>query len=155
MNRRHCQRPWLQALLMLAVSMQLCAPLLHAQAMAAAPAQLVSTAFCGSQQLGQRLQLRNQLPAEVRALIASSVPEAASASAPACDDCVCASPAALPPMAACWVAPGLTDQPFADRRRPQAALPGRPLLPPSTGPPALAIARMTGDGPTAVVLPDL
>lgn len=140
---------------MLAAWMQLCAPLLHAQAMAALPAQPLNTAFCGDPLPGQRLQLRNQLPAEVRALIARSLPQTASASAPACDDCVCASPAALPVIAAGFVAPPPTGPPFADRRPPPAALPGSARLPPSTGPPVRAIALVTGDGLTAVVPPDL
>ena len=145
----------MQALLMLAVWMQLCAPLLHAQAMASETTRFVDTAFCGDKLRGQRLQLRNPLPAEVRVLMARSQSEAASTAAPACDDCVCASPAALAAIAADLVANASGRQPFVACHPLQAVLPGSPLLPPPTGPPAVAIARVTADGPTAVVFPDL
>ena len=145
----------MHALLMLAALMQLCAPLLHAQAMADGPARFVDAAFCGDNLRGQRLQLRNQLPAEVRAAMARNQPDTATAAAPACDDCVCASPVALPATIGGWAPTIPNRQPTPERGLPWVALSGSALPPPSTGPPDIAIARLIGDGHHAVVSPDL
>ena len=147
MSRRRPVARWQRALLALALLMQLCAPLLHAQAPFPSSGR-AAAAFCGGDAAPASIrQLQAALPPELRAAFARQPGDASAVArhaAAACVHCVCAS-AALLPMP---VAGGLPAQrPRADvpaLTQPSPALPPATRLPPATGPPG-AIATLLHD----------
>lgn len=149
MSRQRPVARWQRALLALALLMQLCAPLLHAQAPFPSPGR-AAAAFCGGNAAPASIwQLQAALPPELRAAFARQPGDASAISrraAAACDHCVCASPALLPMP----VAGGLPVQrPRADVPTPvphPSALPPATRLPPATGPPAVIAALLRDAG---------
>lgn len=151
MSRRRPVAYWQHALLALALLMQLCAPLLHAQAPFPSPGR-AAAAFCGGNAAPASIRqlqaaLQAALPPELRAAFARQPGDASAVSrhaAAACDHCVCASPALLPMP----VAGGLPVQrQHADvpvSAPPPPVQPPATHLPPATGPPA-AIAALLRD----------
>lgn len=149
MSRRRPVARWQRALLALALLMQLCAPLLHAQAPFPSPGR-AAAAFCGGNAAPASIrQLQAALPPELRAAFARQSGDASAAArhaAAACGHCVCASPALLPMP----VAGGLP----AQRQHADAPAPAQsPLvlspatrLPPATGPPAVIAALLRDAG---------
>lgn len=152
MSRRRPVARWQHALLALALLMQLCAPLLHAQAPFPSPGR-AAAAFCGGNAAPASIrQLQAALPPELRAAFARQPGDTSAVArhaAAACDHCVCASPALLPMP----VAGGLP----AQRQHADAPAPAPPplvlspatRLPPATGPPA-AIAALLHDADGSV-----
>lgn len=144
MSRRGSVARWPRALLALALLMQLCAPLLHAQTPFPSPGR-AAAAFCGGNAAPASIrQLQAALPPELRAAVASGPDDAAAArhAAAACDHCVCASPALLP-MPGAGGLPALRSRVDAPApAQPPSVLPPATRLPPSTGPPAVLAALL-------------